>query len=697
MTIPEFKRIARLLKTVYKEIETQVVSEGIDSFSPEYKQLIDTTREALLKKNGFTLDEYIAIKNQLEGERKTKRKQSVQATVAEMLNQIHTPTTEEITSIAHDVAKQYVVPPVVTHNVTNQILKETTIEKPTIVKETTVQTVNVPFNEQPLQEKLGALSKRVDEIKIQEPFDPTALKEELRNDFGDNFERNINMYDMPNFRKLAMGLREDIDALRAGAASVAIGGTITGGTTGSVLFVNPTNVIAQDPTNFNFKASTNTLTLAGANAARLKLLANASQTASLIQAFASNGTTNLLDFNPYKTGDINTSLFTITSGVNFSTPLAPYMLGSLFTVKNSDGTKLIDIYKATGASSDIHFYLSDTSGNYFEFNYGGGVMSFIKDGTNIFRVAGTNIINFENKASIGDFDQNGNGILTISYAGAKPLIRGQYDTSNYFNLSVESTGAVSFTGTGSGSQFTFDKNVGIGTASPGTKLEIATGAVQGGINVFGSNNPVIQVGANSANNFQLYWYSGAGYFGTYNNIADMYFSGKNIYFAPGNNQTMMLQASTQRVGIGTVAPSAFLHVLGTTEQQRIGYDTSNYYKTTVGSTGLTTFDAVGSGASFSFSDDVSINGNLTLGTAGNKISITEGSNASVGQATLSGGTVTVSTTAVTANSRIFLTDAGGTITNLGTLYVGTITAGTSFVINSSNILDASLVNWLIIN
>lgn len=91
-------------------------------------------------------------------------------------------------------------------------------------------------------------------------------------------------------------------------------------------------------------------------------------------------------------------------------------------------------------------------------------------------------------------------------------------------------------------------------------------------------------------------------------------------------------------------------------------------------------------------------GNLTLNTAGNKINITTGSNASAGTATLVGGTVTVNTTAVTASSLIYLTDATtGSLTNIGTPTVGTKTAGTSFVINSSNVLDTSTVNWLIIN
>lgn len=98
------------------------------------------------------------------------------------------------------------------------------------------------------------------------------------------------------------------------------------------------------------------------------------------------------------------------------------------------------------------------------------------------------------------------------------------------------------------------------------------------------------------------------------------------------------------------------------------------------------------------SDAFEVDGNVSLLTAGEKIKIAIGSNASIGTATLSGGTVTISTTAVTSSSKIFLTDATtGTLTNVGVLTVGTITAGTSFVVNSVNPLDTSNVNWWIIN
>lgn len=93
-----------------------------------------------------------------------------------------------------------------------------------------------------------------------------------------------------------------------------------------------------------------------------------------------------------------------------------------------------------------------------------------------------------------------------------------------------------------------------------------------------------------------------------------------------------------------------------------------------------------------------INGNLNLQTAGNKIKIATGSDASVGTATLVGGTVTVSTTAVTTSSIIFVTvnTPGGT---QGFISVpsASIVNGTSFVINSSNVLETSTVNWWIVN
>lgn len=88
-------------------------------------------------------------------------------------------------------------------------------------------------------------------------------------------------------------------------------------------------------------------------------------------------------------------------------------------------------------------------------------------------------------------------------------------------------------------------------------------------------------------------------------------------------------------------------------------------------------------------------GDFKLSTAGKGLYVAEGSNCTMGSATLTGGAATISTTKVTANSRIFLTSQadGGTP---GWLRVSARSAGTSFTITSSNGADTSTVAWFLV-
>lgn len=127
-----------------------------------------------------------------------------------------------------------------------------------------------------------------------------------------------------------------------------------------------------------------------------------------------------------------------------------------------------------------------------------------------------------------------------------------------------------------------------------------------------------------------------------------------------------------------------------------GFFAIDMTNTTGGGTGhLILFDL--NANTVKFYNPMTIMGSLTLGTAGNKLNITTGSNASAGTGTLVAGTATISTTAVTASSLIFLTDTASSITNVGTLTISAKTAGTSFVVTSTLALDTSTFNWLIIN
>ncbi|MFQ5591944.1 MAG: hypothetical protein ACE5HE_12330 [Phycisphaerae bacterium] len=77
------------------------------------------------------------------------------------------------------------------------------------------------------------------------------------------------------------------------------------------------------------------------------------------------------------------------------------------------------------------------------------------------------------------------------------------------------------------------------------------------------------------------------------------------------------------------------------------------------------------------------------------IHIKEGTNKTMGAATLTAGSVTVSTTKVTASSRIFLTGQNSSGT-AGFLRVSSRSAGTSFTITSSSGSDTRSVAWLLL-
>ncbi len=73
--------------------------------------------------------------------------------------------------------------------------------------------------------------------------------------------------------------------------------------------------------------------------------------------------------------------------------------------------------------------------------------------------------------------------------------------------------------------------------------------------------------------------------------------------------TSAFDEATNAWGFGTTSPSAKVHVIGTTEQQRLGYDAANYLSTTVSSTGAVTYSATGGQYVFK-----GINSTATLGS-----------------------------------------------------------------------------------
>lgn len=93
-------------------------------------------------------------------------------------------------------------------------------------------------------------------------------------------------------------------------------------------------------------------------------------------------------------------------------------------------------------------------------------------------------------------------------------------------------------------------------------------------------------------------------------------------------------------------------------------------------------------------NDFVTEGNLIIDVAGKGLNIKEGSNARMGVATLTAGTVTVSNTSVTANTRIQLTiQSLGTVTTPKAIGVTARSVGTNFTITSADNTDTSVIAW----
>lgn len=210
MTPQQFKKIAILLKRVYKELEAEAVDSGLSVGSPKFQEALDKARALVLENNGFTLEQYQEARLKMEaytpadlmGEFEKLRQQVADIVI---------PTIDQITTIASAEAKKYVKAP----EIINKIVREVQVRQPQIIKETTIEKTvqEVAYNEDALNSKIDGLTKHIDSLP--KPVDESALRKEFQtffhDNFGENFKKNIAVFNMPDFRRLAIGLREDID------------------------------------------------------------------------------------------------------------------------------------------------------------------------------------------------------------------------------------------------------------------------------------------------------------------------------------------------------------------------------------------------------------------------------------------------------------------------------------------------------
>lgn len=176
------------------------------------------------------------------------------------------------------------------------------------------------------------------------------------------------------------------------------------------------------------------------------------------------------------------------------------------------------------------------------------------------------------------------------------------------------------------------------------------------------------------------------------------------FFSDGSNVSTVGYSNRFTKAVSSGSPSSGIGVgiefeteTASTPTYKIG-NTIESVSTNVGS-GTEAFDLVfknmagGSSASEMFR--MTSGGNFRLNSVGGGFWMKEGTNARMGTGNLSGGTATVSTTAVSSNSRIFLTSQSN-ISSPGALYISARITGVSFTVTSTNASDASTFAWIIV-
>lgn len=219
MNPQQYKKVARLLKEAYAQLQQEALDDGMSIGSAEFQSAVDNVRQLILARNGFTLQEYRDIKAKIEAFTSADIMQEVEM-IRQSIADLYIPTPEDITTIAQgEIQKNLKAPEII-----NKIVKEVTIQKPQIVKETTIEKTvqEIAYNERPILDSIIEVNKRIDDLPKAQNINLEDIKAELKLDFGKMLQHNIDILGMPDFRKLAMGLQGQIDAIISAGAGHTI-------------------------------------------------------------------------------------------------------------------------------------------------------------------------------------------------------------------------------------------------------------------------------------------------------------------------------------------------------------------------------------------------------------------------------------------------------------------------------------------
>lgn len=146
-------------------------------------------------------------------------------------------------------------------------------------------------------------------------------------------------------------------------------------------------------------------------------------------------------------------------------------------------------------------------------------------------------------------------------------------------------------------------NVGIGTTNPTSTLEVEGSFRANAITAGPSLGRYLVGNVNGLamkSNVTYGWGSSSTDAGGAKDTGISRLAANTISVGNGNPGDVSGTLIANRIGIGTSAPDSKLHVLGTTEQLRLGYDASNFTSFTANSLGILTINSPGAGSVLNF-------------------------------------------------------------------------------------------------